>query len=213
MIPELRDLGEQLHDAARREIQTDRRRRRAPRRTLMTALAGVLVLAVGVAGAALIAVGPPLTDHLGMPQGLKPATTGPTAVTLSVPDPAASERWGVRIYTSRSDLDCIVAGLERNSRIGLVERGVFRPYADDITGACGDLAQGSFYLSLVDAREPAARTLVYGRAAARVKRIEINVNGAPRHTRPGPGGAFLFVLTGRHRLSELQPRAEPADPR
>ncbi len=210
MIPELKRLGEQLHNAARRDIQAERHRtRRAPRRVVITALACLLTISAVAGAAVLIATGPLLRDHPGMPRELKPAAPGPTTLAVTESDPAASGQWGARIYTSRSGDDCIVAGWLHNSVLGRIEQGVFRPYADDVTGACGDLDNGGFFLSLTMTSEPASRTLVYGRAPDQDTAIEITVDRSTRAADPGPGGAFLFVLNGKHTIAELRPRTQP----
>lgn len=209
MIPELRRLGEQLHDAARRDIQAEgHRTRRAPRRVVITTLACLLAISAVAGAAVLIGTGPLLRDHPGMPQQLKPVAPSPTALAVTESDRAASGQWGARIYTSRSGDDCIVAGWLHNSVLGRIEQGVFRPYADDVTGACGDLDNGGFFLSLTMTTEPASRTLVYGRTPDQETPIEITVDGSTRAADPGPGGAFLFVLNGKHTLDELRPRSQ-----
>ncbi len=210
MIPDLQRLGEQLHNAARRDIHAERHStRRGPRSILITALACLLATSAVAGAAVLLATGPLLRDHPGMPPELKPATPSRTPVVVTAPDPTDPGQWGARIYTSRSGDDCVVAGWLHNSVLGRIERGVFRPFADNVTGACGDLKRGGFFLSLTVTSEPASRTLVYGRAPDHDTAIEITVDGSTRAVDPGPGGAFLFVLNGEHTLAELRPRARP----
>jgi hypothetical protein len=75
MLPSLRAVGEQLHEAARRETAPARRRRR--RRRALVATVAILLLAAAVATAArLIAVGGPVEDRHGQPAGLMPRAPG-----------------------------------------------------------------------------------------------------------------------------------------
>lgn len=207
LTPGLRRVGEQLHDAARREVHTTRPRRRVPQRAVATALVGVLVLGAGAGAATIMGTGPFVRDHPGMPRQLKPANPGIARLVVTVPDAGAGGRWGVRVYTSRSGNDCAVAGWARGSRVGIVARDRFRPYAPDVTGACGDLSNSRFFLSLLTVTRPALRTLVYGRAQRSVGRLELTDARSIRFAAAGPRGAFLFVLAGRRTLDEFQLRA------
>jgi len=147
-----------------------------------------------------------------MPQQLKPAHPGPTALAVTQRDPAVHGQWGARNYTSRNGDDCIVAGWVHNGLLGRIEHRRFRPYAQNVTGACADLDRGGFFLSLATVSEPAQRTLVYGRTPDPRTPIAFTVDGATRVAQPGPGGAILIVLEGKRTIEELQPHTGPRDP-
>jgi hypothetical protein len=110
----------------------------------------------------------------------------------------------VGVYEAKNGEACATAGQVRGQAIGLLRDGVFRPYAKNTTGACGDLGRQPYFTSVVAFSIPEKRTLIFGRASDRVRDFEITTSGK-RHTAvPGPDGAFLFVLSGRY-----DPRTEP----
>ncbi|HEY6887264.1 MAG TPA: hypothetical protein VI300_05765, partial [Solirubrobacter sp.] len=162
--------------------------------------AGLVVLAaLGVSVAAgatdLISVGAPLPDNsLRIPR-YAPGGGGQVKLVLKAPDPDSELAWGAGIYASGAGQPCILAGQVRGVSLGRVREGRFRPYEPGTSGACGSRHMRMFSDALT-IRENPPRTILYGRAQPSVRSVSINDDGRRRSMRPGPGGAFLFVIRG-----------------
>ena len=207
----LTDLRDQFRAAAAREIAKE-----APvtkpiwrRRPGLRALAAIMVLGAGTAGVAtavdLISVGAERRDVPERPARYAPQQ-GP-AIALVAPDPGSELPWGVADYTSPDGKSCAIAGHVRGSALGVIEAGVFRPYAPDTAGACGDIEDGRFF---IDIRSFDGRTLVYGRARRDVAEVEvIHDDGQVDRAATGRGGAYLLVFDAGLQEAGLQliPRA------
>ena len=105
----------------------------------------------------------------------------------------------------------MIAGQVRGVSLGRVRDGRFRPYQKGTTGACGGRHIRLFSDALT-IREDPPRTILYGRVRPSVHSVSINDDGRRRSMRPGPGGAFLFVVRGvikpngtGHRDLDLRP--------
>ncbi len=181
----LSELREHLREAARRDIEAERVRRRRLRRRSTGFLVAVLLGGAAAATAAdLISVGEPVPDtRQGFEQyrpaedgGMKPVMTAVSGYELP---------FGVAIFTAKNGQRCAVAGEALGSSLGRVRNGTFRPYDATQAGTC----RGGNRL-LFDAIDIGDRTLLFGRAAPGAKTVRFE--GTTRT--PGPGGAFLFVL-------------------
>jgi hypothetical protein len=201
MLPALRSVGDQLHEAARRELAPAQRRRRRRRRVLVIAI-GLLLLAAAVAGAArLIAVGEPVNDTR---QGEELAPREPGRIVVRASDPDGGLPWAARTYTSRDGRECILAGRQRGFTLGVIRGGSFHAYPPDARGVCGDLASTGLLQSSVTFTEPQLRTVVFGRTKPGVTSVLVEGPGRPREVRVGPDGAFLLLYDGRVAANEVQ---------
>jgi hypothetical protein len=184
----LDELRENLRAAAHRDVEAEhsRLRRRRKRRTTGV-LAALLLGGAAAAGAAeLISIGEPVRDTRRQVDKYRPPP-GTTGYQLAATAPSGNgPPFGVAVYTARNGEHCVLAGQVRGATLGVVERGVFRPYATTQAGACR-AQRRSFY----DERQLGGRYLVYGRANAKVRAIRVVSTG--KRVPPGVGGAFLFV--------------------
>jgi hypothetical protein len=188
-LPPLDELRENLRDAARRDTEPQGRRPRR-RRNVAVAVAIAVLGAAAVAGAAeLISTGDPVPDQPDRDERYRPRDGSPPRIAVTAPDAGLS--WGVAVYTGRGGDACALAGQVRGSTLGVVRDGVFRPYARDTAGACGDLEAIPYFN---DVRRLGERTLVFGRAGDGVERMELRHQGQRFEAEVGEGGAFLFVF-------------------
>lgn len=201
-LPALAELRESLREAAERDVAARAPARRRRRRRRTTGLIVALLLGgAAVAGAAdLISSGDPVRDELeAAGAGLRPAA----GVTLSVKAADEPLPWGVGIFTSKDGEECVLFGRQRGTQIGVLERGVFRPYKSDRGGACGrtDSKLGIFS----DLTEREGRTLIAGRAKPGARTVVAVVDGERYTARTGVGGAFIFVFKGSVSPSSVLP--------
>jgi hypothetical protein len=201
MLPALRSVGDQLHEAARRELAPAQRRRQRRRRILVIAV-GLLLLAAAVAGAArLIAVGEPVNDTR---QGDELAPREPGQIVVRASDPDGGLPWAARAYTSRDGRECIIVGRQRGFSLGVIKDGAFHAFPPDARGVCGELAQTGRLQSAVTFTEPQVRTVVFGRTKAGTTAVRVEGPGRPRDVRVGPAGAFLLLYDGRVAANEVR---------
>ena len=194
MLPALRSVGDQLHEAARRELAPMQRRRRRRRRVLAIAV-GLLLLDAAVAGAArLIAVGEPVDDTR-QGEGLGPRSPGQIVVRAS--DPDGGLPWAGRAYTNRDGRECILVGRQRGFSLGVIRDDTFHAYRPDARGVWGDLAHTGLLQSAVTFTEPQVRTVVFGRTKPGATSVRVEGPGRPHDVRVGPAGAFLLLYDGR----------------
>jgi hypothetical protein len=205
MLPALRSVGDQLHEAARRELAPAARRRRRRRRILAIAVAALLVAAAAAGAARLIGVGEP-TEDTRQPAGLAPGAPG--RIVLRVSDPGGLP-WAARAYTSRDGRSCMLAGQLRGLSLGVVRGGTFHPYPASAVGVCGEVSRVGFVFDAVTFREPRTRSIVYGRTRPGVRGVMVEVPGAgPRRVRVGRDAAFLLLYDGPVKANEVKVTAE-----
>jgi hypothetical protein len=198
--PALRNLQDQLHMAAARDIEVDRRvaerlRRGRWKRRLLVALAA-LVSAGGVAVAerALDRTGADeARDRL--PQRVAPAADLGVIASSATPDPDGGPPWAMRAFTNPAGQECIAVGRLRNGALGTYEARTFRVLPLTVLGACQSLARGGLLVTVQRRGHPAPRTIVYGLARGR-RPVRITVSGRTRTLRPGAFGSFVDVRTG-----------------
>jgi hypothetical protein len=209
-------VRDQLREAARRELAAHSRRRRSKWHWRGAGLAVLALLGVSVAAGAtdLISVGEPLPDGSVKVPRYAPAGGGQVKLVIKAADPHSALAWGAGIYTSGGGQPCIIAGQVRGVSLGRVRDGRFRPYEKGTTGACGSLRHLRLFSDALTIRENPPRTILYGRAQPSVRSVSINDDGRRRAMRPGPGGAFLFVVRGlivgsANGLRDLDLRPDP----
>jgi hypothetical protein len=198
-IPAMNELREHLREAARRDIAAAAPKRRRRRVTI-----GVVALLLGGAAAAgaadLISTGEPLKSPYVQSERYKPSDR-PQIVLTAHDEPLP---WAVSVYDSKDGQKCALAGQLRGAQLGRLSNGKFRPYEPDHTAMCGDPTRGAGVLS--DLVTSPDRTIFFGRAAPGRTRVTAIVDGQPRTTPAGAGGAFIFVFKGRPSLSAISAR-------
>jgi hypothetical protein len=218
-LPPMEEMREHLRAAAAREIERReaapaapvRRRRRSrsrPRVLVITALSILGLAAAAGATVELISTGEPVPDRR-----LQSSTNRAVAgfeVDVRAPDPEARVTWGVATYKNAEGQPCAMPGMVRGQAIGRLEKGVFRPYAPNTPGICGDFAKIRLVSDLTVVRAPRLRSLLYGRARPGLDRIELTYQGKPHTGVRGPGGTFLFVFSGEIDPRQVQLTARPA---
>lgn len=217
LLPALRALGDSLGEAARREIGADAaapaaaapaREHGARRRGLrglggrgglLAAVAGVALVAAGAATAGdLISSGEPDRVPDDTPAEVRPPAGKANPIDLRAADAEAGGAWGLRLYRGAGGYACVTAGWIRGQSLGRVERGRFRAFPPDepgTAGSCATVRPDGTTWAYARFDEPAARTLIFGRAGARVQRVEV-FDGERRHVAPASRGAWLLVLDG-----------------
>jgi hypothetical protein len=197
----LEQLRENLREAARRQVESDRARARRVRRRASGLVALLLLGGAAAAGATnLIAVGVPARDARAgdVPSQIRPASPSRLQIVVRAPGRNGAPGFGVGIYTARNGARCALVGHVRGIALGVVEGDVFRPYAADRAGSCRD--RGRPFLDLAHFR---GVTALFGRAAAGTRSVHATIHGKV-HTAPiGPGGAFLLVFDGDVQPSDL----------
>jgi hypothetical protein len=209
-------IRDQLREAAQRELTVSPRRGRWKWRRRGAGLVVVALLGVSVAAGAtdLISVGAPLPDtSLKVPR-YAPGGGGQVKLVVKARDPDSDLPWGVGTYTSNEGQACALAGQVRGVSLGRVRDGRFSPYEKGTSGACGNLRHLRLFSDALTIRESPPRTILYGRAQPSVRAVSINDDGQRRSVRPGPDGAFLFVVRGvitgnQAGLRDLDLRPEP----
>lgn len=204
--PALRDLGEQLREAAARDIEVDRRvterlRRGRWRRWLLVAVAA-LVSAGG------IAVAQRLLDRSGPDQRRDqiqrrdaPAADPGVVVSSAMPDPGRGPPWALRVFTNAQGLECVAIGRLRNGALGTYDESrMFRKLPAVVPGTCEDLDRVALLVAVHHRPRPGARTIVYGLARERHP-VRVTIAGRTHTLRPGAFGSFIDVRAGRLNLS------------
>lgn len=204
--PALRDLGDQLREAAARDIEVERRvaqrvRSGRWRRWLLVAVAA-LVSAGG------IAVAERLLDRRGPDQPhdrIQPRDTPPTDPSViassAARDPGRGPPWALRAFTNTEGLECVALGRLRNGELGTYdETGTFRKLPAAIPGVCEDLDKAGLLVVVHQRPRPEARTIIYGLARERHP-VRITIGGRTTTLRSGAFGSFLYVRAGRLDLS------------
>lgn len=176
----------------------------------LTRSAGLLA---SVAGAT--ALGAAAASAIVTPQGLpEPVNLAPVPGTGRVdrsepdPDPDGGPDWAVRLYESEAGAACVELGRTRGGRFGRLDAdGRLQPLPLRGAGACANLAVDPLVLAVdrVAARgaQP-ARTILFGRAGARVVAVRVRRAGAvPARPALGSGGGFLLPLAGLLAPSQL----------
>jgi hypothetical protein len=204
--PGLRDLGDQLREAAERDIEVERRvgqrlRRGRWRRWLIVAVAAIV-------SAGGIAVAQRLLDRSGSDEPHDriqrrdaPGADPGVVVSSAVPDPSRGPPWALRVFTNTKGLECVAVGRLRNGALGTYdETRTFRKLPAIVAGTCERLDRVGLIVVVSRRPRPEARTIVYGLAGGRHS-VRITIGGRTHTLRPGAFGSFLDVRAGRLTLS------------
>ena len=205
---EFRSLGE----------PPSRGRRPLTRRTLLIALALVLVLAGAATAAILITRGAPLPAANSrdlQSQGVPLAATARLA-GLDAPDPRAGEPpWDIRLSRTAAGETCTAVGQVLGSQFGIVGLDhVFRALPLGGVDACGVAAPEGPLLAgarvFVGADPSQARTVINGVAGPDVRSVTVVRARRPAATAARTGGQFHHGLPGLCRGSPAPDRARDA---
>jgi hypothetical protein len=199
--PALRNLREQLREAAARDIEVDSRvqqrlRRGRWRRWLIVAVAA-LVSAGGVAVAQRV------FDRKGpdeprdrIQKGVSPAADPGVVPASATPDPSGGPPWAVRVFTTPAGLECVAAGRLKYGAIGRYDAArTFRKLPAYVSGACEPVAHSGLLVTATRRGHPEPRTVVYG-LAREYGLVRVTIAGKTRTLRPGPFGTFIDVRAG-----------------
>jgi hypothetical protein len=199
--PALRNLREQLREAAARDIEVDSRvqqrlRRGRWRRWLIVAVAA-LVSAGGVAVAQRVfdREGPDTPpDRIQKRVG---AAADPGVVTASATrDPGSGPPWALRVFTNPAGLECVAVGRLRGGAIGTYDAArTFHKLPVDVAGACESVDRSGLLVTISVRGLPEPRTIVYG-LAREYGLVRVTIAGETRTLRPGPFGTFIDVRAG-----------------
>jgi len=204
LLPSLRELGDRLGDAARREIDEERHRARPQRRGprwgggrvwLTAAVVGALVGAGGVtATEVFVGDGSPVPD-----EPSRPPQAGVLADSAAA-DPGGALPWALRVFGDEQGRECFQLGRLRGGRLGMVEGGQFRPFGARPAGPCGDLDRDPLLFAIERREQPAPRVIVYGLSRGDGA-VRVRVNGRSQRIRPGALGSYVAVFGGSSQVS------------
>jgi hypothetical protein len=200
--PALRGLGDQLREAAERDIEVERLvsqrlRRGRWRRWLLVAVAA-LVSAGG------IAVAQRLLDRSGPDQPRDriqrrdaPAADPGVVVASAMRDSDGGPPWALRVFTNTEGFECVALGRLLNGALGTYdETRTFRKLPSVVPGTCERLDRVPLLVVVQRRSHPEERTIVYGLARERHP-VRITIGGVTHMLRPGPFGSFVDVRAGR----------------
>jgi hypothetical protein len=192
--PGLRDFGARLEQAAERDIEQrrSRRRRRWPRTFGLPIVAALLTVAVSAGAVRLVDRGgsEPIEPEPGV---AGPGVPDPSVVVKSaVDDPHGGPPWVLRVYTNRDGRACVQVGQLRGGRLGREQRGRFRVLPSSAAGICAGASDRG---PLIAVRRTGDLTLVFGLAVVRDP-VTMRVGELTRRVRPVGLGAFLAVFAG-----------------
>ena len=187
-LPALAELRESLREAAERDIAA--RKPRRWRRRGIAIFAAVLVSGAAAAGAAdLISSGEPVKDEHDATS--RYSSSGQLQLAVEAKDKPLP--WGVKPYMSADGQECALVGRVRAGvELGeLDDKGVFHPYAEGRSGACGNVGKG-FMAGL----RRNGKTAIFGRAPHEGMKVRVVVDGKTYTTSAGREGAFIFLFKG-----------------
>lgn len=195
----LDELRENLREAARRDIEAKRvRRRRQRRATGLIALALIGGSAVATA-ADLISVGEPAVDVRDIKaDGYRPQ---PGALRLQILARADADDLlpiGLGSYKAKNGLTCLVVGSMRGYTLGQVEGSVFKPYPPSRVGSCFRPGHPVY-----DTMHYRGRTLLFGAMAPGITGVTAVVDGERHPGKLQQGNTFVFVFRGKLGRSKL----------
>jgi hypothetical protein len=199
--PALRDLGDQLREAAARDVEIERRvaqrlRRGRWRRGLLVVIAAI----VSVGG---VAVAQRLLDRRGADQPRdrvqrRDAPGGDPGVVVSsaTADPDGGPPWALRVFTNPQGLECVGLGRLLDGVLGTYdETRTFRRLPTIVAGTCEQPDRAGLLVTVQQRVHPEPRTIVYGIARER-QPVRVTIGGETRTLRPGAFGTFIDVRAG-----------------
>lgn len=193
-LPALEQFGRDLADAGRRQ----RMRRRWSRHSATVVLVGLC----GVTGTAMATAAALRATVVTAPDPrIVPARQTPTAGSSTVAEPRAEDPvggppWALRVAKTASGLTCTTVGQIRGGVFGIVgEDHAFRVIPATVTDACGaGVLLGSRIVA--DPNPARVRSIVYGVAGPRVRRVVLQTTTMRRALPLGAGGTFVASLRG-----------------
>jgi len=199
--PALRHLQDQLHEAAERDIEVERRvaarlrRGRWQRRLLVAVAAIVSVGGVATAGRVFDRTGADEPSDRTEPRSTPAADPGVIPASAT-PDPAGGPPWAMRVFINGAGQECVAVGRLRDGALGTydVER-TFRKLPEKVSGACESLARVGLLVTVQLRDEPLPRTVVYGLSRG-TRPVHVTIAGRTHLLRPGPLGSFVDVRAG-----------------
>ncbi len=202
--PGLKDFGERLERAARRDIaeraepmaRRERRGRRVLRNVGLPVVAAVIAAAASAGAVRLVdREADPIQPEPGAGTTYR-APTDPSVVEASaVADPAGGPPWVVRAYSTKEGGACAQVGRLRDGVFGQVQGGRFRALPVTPQGSCAG-GTDSGPLLAVDRRAGVDLTFVFGLAPGGGA-VAITYGKLRRSVEPvGVVGAFLAIFEG-----------------
>jgi hypothetical protein len=206
---ELSAWGEALVDRVRRDELVElglaafgdalvaRARRRPRMRAFMLGAALALpVAATSGAATALVLktadVG--VTDPTQVPDEQTPLAGTARVSAVRAGDPQGSFPWAIRIARSKTGFTCTTVGQVHDGVFGLVGLdGVFRRLPGELSDSCG---QGGALVGTRVVDGDPVRTIVYGAAGDRLRKVTLLTARGERDLRLGADGTFVAALTG-----------------
>ncbi len=135
------------------------------------------------------------------------AVDGPR-LAATVPNPGGRYPFGVGVFTSRTGMDCVLAGQALGDKLGLFRNGRFHPYGADVPGVCVDLDRTPKMHDLLHLGD---KTLVFGLATpSRTPPASLIYEGRRYEPTLGRGGSFLFVIDASVDINRLREASSPA---
>ncbi len=187
-------------------------RRPIARRTVVIALALVILLAGVATAAVLITQGAPLPapNSRDLRSEGVPLPASALLAGLDAPDPKAGEpAWDLRLSRTAAGETCTAVGQVLGRQFGIVGLDhVFRALPLGGVDACGVSSPDGPLLAgarvFVGADVSEARTVVNGVAGPGVRSVIVSGPGGARPLRLGPDGSFITVYPGY--VEEVRPR-------
>ncbi|MFL5844311.1 MAG: hypothetical protein ACJ762_06425 [Solirubrobacteraceae bacterium] len=177
------------------------RAHRRSRALLATLAIGLGAGAVAVAGSQLLD-GQTSGDHRSVGDRDAPAPADAKLSEVRRPDPSGGLAWGLRIYTSKLGLPCVMVGRVKDRRLGSEDNGRLLAYPPDAPGLCATSQADHAAFSVRRTATPApGRTVIYGVVDRSVSSVIIHPR--PGRSRPVPvadDGGFLLVESGPEAL-------------
>jgi hypothetical protein len=202
------ELRQSLVEAAQRDVDAKRARRRRQRRATGL-IAAALIAGTAVAGAAdLISVGEPFQDLRIQGNDYKPPPGSLQPTILATAKSGRQLPYAVGVYTANNGTVCVVAGSLRGYTLGREEHGRFRPYKRGSVGSCNAPDRPTY-----DSISYEDRTLVYGRATASRSNVTVTVDGKPVTPKLQKDGGFLLVYEGNLKRENIRVSITASAPR
>jgi hypothetical protein len=201
--PGLKDFGDRLEEAARRDIseraepasRRERRSRRALRNIGLPVTAALVAAAVS-AGAVRLGdrEAAPISPERGAGTSYRPAEDTAVVEASAVADPGGGPPWVVRTYSTPRGGACVQVGQLREGKFGQVQSGRFRKLPATTQQSCAGVNHSGPLFAV--ARRPAVNlTLVFGLAPGG-RAVTIDYGNTRRRARPVSFGAFLAIFKG-----------------
>lgn len=198
----LRDLRDQLREAAARDIEIERRvAQRVHRGRRHRWLPVVISTIVAYAGVAIAQRGPdregparPLDRDL--PPVIATGADADFVATSVTADPYGGPPWALRVFTNPAGMDCVALGRALGAVLGTYDAShTFRPLPPRVSGACDRVGHSGMLVVVQRRVSPQPRTIVYG-LARDGQPVRITIARTTHTVAPGGLGSFIDVRPG-----------------